>query len=501
MTSISPPPTGSTVPAIALENERTASTAHSSSDEPVINEPKAAPTADRSNVANTEPVFSAFSKTEKWALISIASFTSLFSPLAANIYFPVIPLLADDFNVSISLMNLTVTVYLIFQGLSPMLWGPLADLKGRRSVYLACLSLLTISSLACALVPTSKWWLLLIFRCFQSSGGASTVALGAGVVADIARPQERGGYYGLFIVGGLLGPCIGPVFGGVIGARLGWRWIFWILAICAGACFMLILLFFPETLRRIVGDGTIQAPLWNRPLVPLFPLVRRRKASTSASTPVSQNIQKARVNPFLLFKEPDVIFILIANGIVYGLFVGIQASSSLLLQMAYPSLTLFEIGLCFLPLGGGCLISSLLTGKFLDWQYKKDRRSWEARKKREREEAGEDIDAPWSKEDELTFPIERSRLKLGTFFTFSVCAVSIGNGWVLDKHGPLAVTLILQFIGAATASVINPILKAMGAGWAFVLLSGICLLVTPAFTVVVIRYGPVWRTRRWERTK
>ncbi|KAG8934506.1 hypothetical protein FRC01_002238 [Tulasnella sp. 417] len=427
------------------------------------------------------------------------------NPLAANIYFPVIPLLADDFGVSVSLMNLTVTVYLIFQGLSPMLWGPLADLKGRHPVYLA--------------------------------GGASTVALGAGVVADLARPQERGGYYGVLIVGSLVGPCIGPVFGGVIGDRLSWRWIFWFLAICAGGCLLLIVLIMPETLRRVVGDGTIRAPPWGRPILPLFPLIRRQRKASPADP--SEASKKTKINPFLLFKEPDVIFILVANGLVYGLVVGIQASSSLLLQTAYPYLSLYEIGLCFLPLGAGCLISSLVTGKLLDWQYKRDRRLWEIRKKREREEAGEKVDSPWSEEDELTFPIERARLKLGTFYTVSVCVVSIGYGWVLDRYGPLPVALILQFIdgyviigqmnafqtllidlfpkagssatainncvrcliGALVASVINLILKALGTGWTYVLLSGICLLITPAFTVIVIRLGPRWRARRLERTK
>ncbi|KAG8927414.1 hypothetical protein FRC00_002113 [Tulasnella sp. 408] len=386
-----------------------------------------------------------------------------------------------------------------------MLWGPLADLKGRRPTYIVCLGLLTLSSIACALVPTNKWWLLLIFRCFQASGGASTVALGAGVVADLARPQERGGFYGVLTVGALVGPCIGPVFGGIIGDALGWRWIFWFLAICAGGCLLLIVLVFPETLRRIVGNGTIQAPSWDRPVLPLFPLVRqRRKADQNGA---HQPLVKTKVNPFLLFKEPDVIFILVANGLVYGLTVGIQASSSLLFQTAYPSLTLSEIGLC----------------KFLDRQYKRDRRQWETRKKQEREEAGERVDAPWSEDDELTFPIERARLKLGAFYTFCVCAVSIGYGWVLDRHGPLAVALILQFIagyviigqmnafqtllidlfpkagssatainncvrcliGAVVASVIDLILKALGTGWTYVLLSGLCLLITPAFTVIM----------------
>lgn len=300
------------------------------------------------------------------------------------------------------------------------------------------------------------------------------------------------------------------------------------------------MLVLPETLRRVVGDGTIRAPPWGRPLLPLFPLVRRqRKAPPADPNRASQPPEKTKVNPFLLFKEPDVIFILVANGLVYGIVVGIQASSSLLFQRAYPQLSLSEIGLCFLPLGAGCLISSLVTGKFLDWQYKRDRRSWEIRKKREREEAGEKIDAPWSEYDELTFPIERARLKLGTFYTFCVCAVNIGYGWVLDRYGPLAVTLILQFIagfviigqmnafqtllidlfpkagssatainncvrcliGALVTSVINLILKGLGTGWTYVLLSGICVLITPAFTVIVIRFGPRWRARRFERAK
>lgn len=180
-------------------------------------------------------------------------------------------------------------------------------------------------------------------------------------------------------------------------------------------------------------------------MLALFPLVRqRRKADANGA---NQSSVKTKVNSFLLFKEPDVIFILVANGLVYGLTVGIQASSSLLFQTAYPSLSLSEIGLCFLPLGVGCLISTLVTGKFLDRRYKKDRRAWEIRKKREREEAGEKVDAPWSEDDELTFPIERARLKLGAFYTFCVCAVSIGYGWVLDRQGPLAVALVLQFIG------------------------------------------------------
>lgn len=167
------------------------------------------------------------------------------SPMSANIYFPAIPLLSQDFRVSVSIMNLTVTVYLIFQGIcertlltlsctryltsltkAPMFWAPLADVYGRRPVYLrkfvsrfswlvsltsstanvVCLSLLSLSCIALALVPTNKWYLLIVFRCFQAAGSASTIALGSGVVSDIATPAERGGFLGWAIIGPLVSP-------------------------------------------------------------------------------------------------------------------------------------------------------------------------------------------------------------------------------------------------------------------------------------------------------
>jgi MFS family permease len=51
-------------------------------------------------------------------------------------YFPAIPTIAKDLSVSSELINLTVTSYLIFQGLSPSIWGAVADVHGRRAIYI-----------------------------------------------------------------------------------------------------------------------------------------------------------------------------------------------------------------------------------------------------------------------------------------------------------------------------------------------------------------------------
>ena len=105
-----------------------------------------------------------------------------------------------------------------------MAWGTLSDRCGRRPIMFACLATLSLSCVGLALVPTSAYWLLMLLRCLQAAGSASTVALGnllkqrqidytlimasgAGIIGDIATPAERGGFFGLFGLGALVSAC------------------------------------------------------------------------------------------------------------------------------------------------------------------------------------------------------------------------------------------------------------------------------------------------------
>jgi len=105
-----------------------------------------------------------------------------------------------------------------------MFWGPMSDHIGRRPTTAACLALLAASCIGLALVPTDAYWLLMVLRCFQAAGSASTIAIGeqarmfsrmpwltvvilvyystgAGVIGDISSREERGGFFGLFTLG------------------------------------------------------------------------------------------------------------------------------------------------------------------------------------------------------------------------------------------------------------------------------------------------------------
>ncbi|KAH6962622.1 major facilitator superfamily domain-containing protein [Ilyonectria sp. MPI-CAGE-AT-0026] len=460
-----------------------------------------------------EEPYSIYTKHEKWFIVTMVAIAGLYSPLPANIYFPAIPTLAVEFGESIEALNQSVTTYLIFQGVSPMLWGPLSDRYGRRPVFLICLTILIGSCIGLALCPTSAYWLLLVLRCLQAGGCASTIALGMGVCGDITVPEERGGFVGFFNLGPMLAPCIGPAIGGVLSEKLGWRSIFWFLVIMAVVCFLLIWLFLPETLRAISGNGAVPMAGIHRALVPLVGPKGKRPADM-----IQGPRQKGPINPFPIFALPDIVITLIFTGVVYAVNYTVTSTISSAFADVYPWLSETVLGLSYLPTGLGMILGSTFVGKLLDWDY--------ARIKKQMTENG----------GLSNFPKERARLRtMPTHLVVFVMAL-VGWGWAVETKTHMAAPLVLQVIlgwtsisilnttmtlnvdilqkrsSAATActnlircllaavlvSVIERMTSRLGYGWTYVLLGAICLLMLPLF-YVVMNYGPRWRRKREEK--
>ena len=134
------------------------------------------------------------------------------SGFASNIYFPAIPIIARDLNVSVEFVNLTITSYLVFQGIAPSLWGPVSDVRGRRLAY--CCTFAVFFGACIGLAESKNYATLIVLRCLQSTGSASTIAIGSGVIGDITTRDDRGGYMGVFQAGLLVPVAIGPIIGG-----------------------------------------------------------------------------------------------------------------------------------------------------------------------------------------------------------------------------------------------------------------------------------------------
>ncbi|KAL8958541.1 MAG: hypothetical protein Q9193_004421 [Seirophora villosa] len=150
--------------------------------------------------------YSVFSQsTRRWTVLLVA-LAGFFSPLSANIYFPALNYLAHDLNVSLKLINLTITAYLIFQGIVPFIVGDAADKMGRRPVYIVAFVVYLGANIGLAL--QNSYPALLVLRVLQSSGSSETIALAISVVADLAPPHERGKYMGAALCGPNTAPSL-----------------------------------------------------------------------------------------------------------------------------------------------------------------------------------------------------------------------------------------------------------------------------------------------------
>ncbi|KAB8211107.1 major facilitator superfamily domain-containing protein [Aspergillus parasiticus] len=180
----------------------------------------------------------------------------MISPLTATVYLPLLPSLKSQFSISGQAVNMTLTIYIIFQALSPAIFGPLSKLKGRRPVYLLTPTIYALVNLGMAL-NKHNYAVRLLLRALQSFGVSAAFAINYGIVADICVTSERGkttGWVGMTLN---LGTCVGPILGGTVAYLSGeCQWVFWGLLGVGLALLVVVSMFLPETVTAIVGNGS-----------------------------------------------------------------------------------------------------------------------------------------------------------------------------------------------------------------------------------------------------
>ncbi|KAK0469322.1 major facilitator superfamily domain-containing protein [Desarmillaria tabescens] len=461
-----------------------------------------------------------------WFVVGLVSLAGLASPFPATIYFPSLPILTQVFHETTERLNLTLTIFLVPMAVFPMVWGPLSDRWGRRPCIIASLVILTLTCVGLALVPTNAFWLLMFLRFLQSAGCTGTVALGAGAIADITTRADRGGYFGAFNVGPMVGPCVGPVIGGLLAQYLGWRSIFWFLAIFSAVLLALLLLFLPETLPCIVGDGSIRPSFIYRPWIKVF-----RRSDCQDSVIAHRPPPKPLCNPFSLIAHLDILVGLFYASVSFAIQYSISGTLANAYKVHYPFLNSANVGLCYLANGGGLILGAIINGRVLDFDYRRARGKF-LRAAQDKDKA---INGHVLRNFE-NFPLESVRLKWSPHFVIMYAACVIGWGWCVEKSVFLAGPLSLQVaLGFASISVINTIMTLMvdlipnqsssitacvnfmraslaailisvqdkaisgvGYGWTYTILGAICALMLP-MVFLQIKIGPNCRGRRRQR--
>jgi multidrug resistance protein len=164
--------------------------------------------------------------TSKWIVLGVVGSGIFMVTLDSGMLNVALPTLTRDFNEPVTATQWVVLAYLLCVTALLLPIGRLADMVGRKRVFLGGFIVFTIGSALCGLAPSL--WLLVAARVLQGIGGAMVQANGAGLVTQAFPASERGralGLNGAIVSAGLLS---GPVIGGLITNWFSWHWLFFV---------------------------------------------------------------------------------------------------------------------------------------------------------------------------------------------------------------------------------------------------------------------------------
>jgi len=153
--------------------------------------------------------------------IFLFSLASLISGIALRVVEPMLPRLATDFGVSISIASTVITAYAVTYACSPFAYGPLGDRFGKSRVVTVTLICAAFASFGCALAwdVTSLAFMRFIAGLFASS----SFILGLAYIGDRVPIGERQPVVARFVIGTISGQALGPIVGGVVTDWIGWK--------------------------------------------------------------------------------------------------------------------------------------------------------------------------------------------------------------------------------------------------------------------------------------
>lgn len=283
-------------------------------------------------------------------------------------------------------------------------------------------------------------------------------------------------------------------------------------------------LFFPETCRAIVGDGSIPPQRWNRCYTNVQ--IERQAVKEGKQVPYDKRDELSASrpiqlpNPFgsiVLLLQRECGFALLYSSILCCSFYAVLSLIPSQFQRIY-NFNELQISLCYIPFGVGSLIAAFNRGRMLDSNFR-----------RHAKRLG--ITVEKNRETDLTgFPIERARLEvaLPTIILGSACIV--GFGWTLHYQTNLAGPLIFLFViafcvsaslncvvclmldlypdkagtvtasnnllrcsfGAAATAVVVPMINGIGVGWAVTMFALLNIAALPLLWYIM-KKGPSWR--------
>lgn len=478
-------------------------------------------------ISDTDPFLVDFDNNEnpqdwsggrKWIATDVLSATGFNRIMVSTIMAPALTTIAAELHMSPTEAALSLSIYLLATAFGPLFIGPLSEVYGRRTVMHVSNVWFLVWNIACGFAKTKQ---VLIASRFLAGFGASAIySLSSGVLGDLWRAEQRGRTLSYYALIPLLGAAVGPIIGGFMAGRTTWRWMFWATS-CFQAVMVAIAMFtFPETYA---------------------PLILRRKAAkirketgdsryyTAEERLIGQRsvvstISRAMQRPYrLLTTHPITQITAVVKGFEYGLlYVVLSTYSGLWIDRYGQSVEVS--GLHYIAVSLGEIIGSQVSGRVMDWHYKKQGDAAVGKP-----ESRLSLTIPglilggigtlmygwtaqclvhWAVVDLAIIIMMGSQQMVMTIskrFQCTLCG-RVANSWivmayVIDVYGPYtsSASSANQFVSSLCAFLFPLFAPSMysklGYGWGNTLLGGIWIIMAFPLPFLLPRYGPKLREK------
>jgi len=192
---------------------------------------------------------------QRYLFIATIAVINANSIMAATLYLPSYPAIARALDVPLAALPLTLSLYFLAFATGQLIVGPLSDRFGRRWLLLGGISILTVSSLVCALAQSFD--ALLIGRIAQGFGAGAGMVIIRTIVNDLFAGREAARIASMITASLALVPIMAPTIGGVMEHFLGWTAGFWLTAGSSLLVVLVIYLRVPETHKPPEASGPL----------------------------------------------------------------------------------------------------------------------------------------------------------------------------------------------------------------------------------------------------
>jgi EmrB/QacA subfamily drug resistance transporter len=161
----------------------------------------------------------------KWIALSCTTIGALISVMSGSTLMIALPIIMKDLNAGMGIVTWILMGYMLVLTILVPSIGRIADMVGRKKLYVSGFAVFTVASLLCGLSQSGV--MLLVFRLIQGVGGSLMVANSTAIVTDAFPKKELGRALGINSMIISVASVIGPILGGFL-VNFGWRSIFYI---------------------------------------------------------------------------------------------------------------------------------------------------------------------------------------------------------------------------------------------------------------------------------